>query len=179
MQQGFVRAYLDHDRPADALHWLDGHWAHLESSRLRLLAETLAKLGRASDSAAVRKELFDEVGDEALAEGALVDNADRVDGNHYGKLVPLAEALEARGLLRGATACCRALLLAILARAYVRVYGHAARYFKRLGEIAGRQPDVRPLAPHESFVAVVRTQHARKVAFWSYVAHCPKFLGRH
>jgi len=72
-------------------------------------------------------------------------------------------------MLRGATACYRALLLAILARAYARAYGHAARYFKKLGEIALRQPDLQPLATHESFEAIVRTKHARKVAFWSYV----------
>jgi len=117
----------------------------------------------------VAASLLLEVGDEAIAEAVLADNADRIDGNHYGQLVPLADALEARGLLRGASACYRALLLAILARAYVRAYGHAARYFKRSAEIASRQPDLRPLASHELFAAVVRTQHARKVAFWSYV----------
>jgi hypothetical protein len=71
--------------------------------------------------------------------------------------------------LRGATACYRALLLAILARAYARAYGHAARYFKKLTEIALQQPDLQPLATHESFEAIVRTKHARKVAFWSRV----------
>jgi hypothetical protein len=213
-RQEFARAYLDLGRAKDALPWLDGHWGHLESSRQRLLAETLAAMGRTGDSAAIRQSLFDQtvavsdyrawiellppearadaaghaagrarasadpvvaarllivVGDKRGAELALVEHADRINGNDYGQLVPLAESLDACGLLRGCTACYRALLLAILARAYARAYGHAARYFKKLGEIARRQPDMRPLASHEAFEAIVRSQHARKVAFWSYV----------
>ena len=213
-RQGFARAYLNLGRAEDALPWLDGDWGHLESSRQRLQAEALDAMGRASDSADIRRQLFDEtaavgdfrawiellppdshvtaiehaarrahasadpviaarllleVRDERGAELALIDHADTINGNNYGELVPLAEALEARELLRGATACYRALLLAILARAYARAYGHAAQYFKKLTEIALQQPDLQPLATHESFEAIVRTKHARKVAFWSYV----------
>lgn len=213
-RQGFARAYLNLGRAEDALPWLDGDWGHLESSRQRLQAEALAAMGRASDSAEIRRHLFDEtaavsdyrawtlllppdrqatavehatrrasasadpviaarllveIGDERGAELTLVDHVDRINGNEYGQLVPLAEALEARGLMRGATACYRALLLAILSRAYARAYGHAARYFKKLDEIALLQPDLQPLATHASFETIVRTKHARKVAFWSYV----------
>ena len=38
----FVRAYLDVDRPADAMAWLQEPWGHHEGSRRALLAETPA-----------------------------------------------------------------------------------------------------------------------------------------
>jgi hypothetical protein len=45
-RQSFARAYIESDRPADALKWLQDGWGHLEDSRLGLLAEALEKLGR-------------------------------------------------------------------------------------------------------------------------------------
>ena len=139
-RQGFARAYLDLGRAKDALPWLDGDWGHLESSRQRLQAETLAAMGQLSDSAKIRRQLFDqttavsdyrawiellpphshatavehaarrarasadpvvaarlllEIRDERGAELALIDHADRINGNDYGQLLPLAEGLDA------------------------------------------------------------------------------------
>ena len=59
-KEGFVRDYLKVDRPRDALAWLEGHWGRQESTRRRLLSDALAALGRAAESAEIRRELFEE-----------------------------------------------------------------------------------------------------------------------
>ena len=70
---------------------------------------------------------------------------------------------------RGETVVYRALLKGILDRAYARAYGHAARYWARLGEIAGSGVSLLPLPSHEDFEAEIRARHGRKSAFWAYV----------
>jgi len=103
------------------------------------------------------------------AEDRLLAEPGRIDGNHYGSLVPLAKALRAHECPRGETVVYRALLKGILDRAYARAYGHAARYWSRLREIADSGVGLLPLPSHEDFEAEIRARHARKVAFWAYV----------
>ncbi len=77
--------------------------------------------------------------------------------------------MRARGCLRGEAAVQCALLDAILDRGYARAYGHAARYWKRLGEIDASGLDLTPLASHEEFATGIRSRHRRKRSFWAYV----------
>ena len=58
-RQAFARAYIEADRPADALVWLQDRWGHLEDSRLGLLAEALEKLGRLEESVPIRRGMFE------------------------------------------------------------------------------------------------------------------------
>jgi hypothetical protein len=58
-RQRFAQAYLDADRPADALAWLQEPWDHLEGSREGLLAEALERLGRFDESTPIRRRLFE------------------------------------------------------------------------------------------------------------------------
>lgn len=213
-RQAFVRAYLDADRPADALAWLQDPWAHLEDSRQDLLADALERLGRFEESSPIRRRMFErtlsdfyfqrwlehlpeaarpeavaharqralrhddltaaatlllQLGDPAAAEGRLLAEPGRIDGNDYGRLVPLAKALRADACPRGETVIYRALLKGILERAHARAYGHAARYWARLGEIAGSGVSLLPLPSHEDFEAEIRARHGRKSAFWAHV----------
>ena len=110
-----------------------------------------------------------QLGDPAAAEARLLAESGRIDGNRYGSLVPLAKALRAHECPRGETVVYRALLKSILDRAYARAYGHAARYWARLGEIAGSGVSLLLLPSHEDFEAEVRARHGRKAAFWAYV----------
>lgn len=210
----FVRAYLDADRPADAMAWLEEPWGHHEGSRQGLLAQTLERLGRFDESLPLRQTIFESsiaVFDlhrwlEHLPEGArsaahtharslalnhddpvraaallleLEENDDaeavllvepaRIQGDDYGTLVPLAKTLRERKLWRAETIVYRALLTGILDRAYARAYGHAARYWARLREIADMGAGLLPLQPHADFEASIRTRHARKVSFWAHV----------
>ncbi len=213
-RQAFARAYLDADRPADALAWLQDPWGHLDGSRQDLLAEALERLGRFEESSPIRRRTFErtlsdfhfqrwlehlpepehgdavvharqlalrhddltaaatlllQLGDATAAEARLVAEPGRIDGNHYGSLVPLAKALRDHGCPRGETVVYRALLKAILDRAYARAYGHAARYWTRLKEIADSGAGLLPLQSHEAFEAEIRARHGRKSAFWAYV----------
>ena len=213
-REAFVRAYLDADRPADALTWLQGSWDRMEDSRQSLLAEALGRLGRFEESAPIRQQMFErslavfylqqwlehlpeaahadarsrarqlalahedpiaaaavllEIGDAETAEGRLLAEHARIDGDNYPQLVPLAKALRTHECWRGETAVYRALLRGVLDRANARAYGHAARYWTRLREIADSCSEVMPLQPHESFEAEIRSRHGRKVAFWAHV----------
>ncbi len=58
-RQSFAQAYLDVDRPADALRWLEEPWDSWNSSRKALLADALLKLGRTQEGAALRQEAFE------------------------------------------------------------------------------------------------------------------------
>jgi hypothetical protein len=211
-KEHLVRAYLEYDRPEGALPWLEGSWSHLESSRQRLSAEVLGRLGRNSEAAAMRQGIFEdtlavsdfhawlevlppegqgraierartlaigaadpvvvsrlllEIGDDAGAEEALTAAPRLIQGNDYGKLRPLAAAMEKRERWRGATAVYRALLVAILDRAYSPAYRHGARYWARLQVVAQKCPQLMPLESAEAFEARIRTQHARKSSFWT------------
>jgi hypothetical protein len=210
----FARAYLDADRPADALTWLQDSWGHLDDSRQDLLAEALERLGRFDESSPIRQRMFERtlsdfhfqrwlahlpeaaradavararqlalahddltaaatllvrLGDADAAEARLLAEPERIGGNDYARLVPLAKALRADGCPRGEAVVYRALLKGILDRAYARAYGHAARYWSRLREIADSGVGLLPLASHEDFEAEIRARHARKSAFWAYV----------
>jgi hypothetical protein len=213
-RQSFARAYLDADRPADALAWLQDPWGHLDDSRQDLLADALERLGRFKESSPIRQRMFErtlsdfyfqrwleqlpeaahpdavaharqlalrhdeltaaaalllQLGDAGAAEGRLLAEPGRIDGNDYGRLVPLAKALRADECPRGETVVYRALLKGILDRAYTRAYGHAAHYWSRLREIADGGVGLLPLQSHEDFEAEIRARHGRKSAFWAYV----------
>jgi hypothetical protein len=58
-RQAFVRAYLDADRPADALAWLQDAWGHLDDNRQDLLADALERLGRFEESSPIRQRMFE------------------------------------------------------------------------------------------------------------------------
>lgn len=149
-----LRAWIER-LPAEA------HAAAIEHARERARAE-------ADPLTAAR--LLVEIGDTVAAEAVLIAHVERIDGGGHVWLVPLAETLEAQGRWRGATACYRALLQAILARGHARAYSHAARYYRKLGELAGRQPDLQPLGPHAAFEATLRSKHGRKASFRSQVS---------
>jgi hypothetical protein len=59
-RQPFARAYLEADRPADALRWLQDGWGHLEDGRLGLRAEALEKLGQFEASVPIRRGMFEQ-----------------------------------------------------------------------------------------------------------------------
>ena len=105
--------------------------------------------------------------DDAAAEALLVAQHASLRGEAYYSLVPLAQTMEKKGRLLGAVVCYRALLTAILTRAYARAYGHAAEYLAALRQLDLRVDGYGALPTHETFEAALRNMHGRKVAFWS------------
>jgi hypothetical protein len=109
------------------------------------------------------------LGDDAAAEVLLLAHDGNVQGGDYDRLVPLAQALETKGRLLGTIVCYRALLVAILMRAYARAYGHAAEYLRALRGLDGRVDDYGLLTPHQAFESSIRSKHGRKVSFWNRI----------
>jgi len=75
--------------------------------------------------------------------------------------------MEKKGRQLGAVVCYRALLTAILTRAYARAYGHAAEYLAALRQLDLQVHGYGALPTHNAFEAALRDKHGRKVAFWN------------
>jgi len=217
-REAFVRAYLDAERPADALEWMQDPWAHLEGRRQDLKAEAFEQLGRFKESLPIRQRTFErtlsdfdfqrwlkhlpetshpkaiaharglalrhpdlssaatlllQLDDAEAAEARLLASPAQLDGNDYGRLATLAKAFRIHECTRGETVIYRALLNNILDRGIARAYGHAARYWTRLGEIAGSGESLLPLSSHDQLVSDIRARHARKASFWAHVNRAP------
>ena len=213
-----AEAFLKYGRPEGALAWLDGPWAHMESTRQHLRAQALVALGRTGEAAVDRRHIFEaslavwdlhawldllppheqaaaigrarelaaanahpvavallllDIGDDSAAEVALVRDIAAIQGRDYGTLVPLAEALERKGLWTGATVVYRALLAGILDRAYAPAYHHAARYWAWLAASPNYTGPKHLESPGE-FEASIRVQHKRKSSFWAHVSGARK-----
>lgn len=104
----------------DLHRWLE----HLpEASRPEAL-QRAQQLALGYDVPTTAAKLLLEIGDDEAAEAKLLAETARIHGDYYGVLAPLAQVLQAHQRLRGETAIYRALLTAIVNRAYARAYGH-------------------------------------------------------
>lgn len=149
--------------------YLDRWLQHLpEAARPEALDHARA-LAFAHPDLAAAATVLPKLDDPAAAEARLLAGPGQIDGTQYGSLVPLAKALRHHDCPRGETVIYRALLKGILDRAYARAYGHAARYWSRLQEIASGTASLLPLSPHDDFEAEIRARHGRKTAFWAHV----------
>ncbi len=103
----------------------------------------------------------------AEAEAYLVARAEDIDGDYYPGLLPLAEAMLGARRPLAASVIYRALTDSILARARSKIYGHAVRYLRKLGQFSKSVDDWRGLPDHATYLGMLRSRHARKSAFWS------------
>ena len=90
------------------------------------------------------------------------------DGNLYEILTPAAAALEAKRPL-AATLLRRAMIDFTLDHAKSTRYRHAARHLAECDSLASAIGDFGVLAPHEAYVAALRSKHGRKSGFWEHV----------
>ena len=58
-RESMAQAYLEANRPEDAMRWLQGDWGHLDDRRQRLLAQAHGQRGNAELSHQLRQELFE------------------------------------------------------------------------------------------------------------------------
>lgn len=108
-----------------------------------------------------------EVGRLDEAERYLLDRAALLDGDYYGSLVPLAEAMEACQRPLSASLMYRALLDSILRRARSTIYGHGVRYLRKLDLLATTITDWQGQPGHDAYLAAIRQAHGRKSSFWA------------
>lgn len=108
-----------------------------------------------------------EMGRMDGAEAYLLDRVDQLNGDFYGSLLPLAEAMEANSRPLPATVLYRALLASILRRAQTKTYQHGVRYLKKLDRLARSVSDWRSIKTHPAYLEMLRQVHGRKSSFWS------------
>lgn len=70
------------------------------------------------------------------AEHYLLERSEQLNGDFYGNLLPLAEAMETAARHLAATVVYRALLDSILRRGQAKTYPHGVRYLKKLDRLA-------------------------------------------
>lgn len=112
-------------------------------------------------------EFLLELGRMDDAEAYLLKQSDRLDGDEYNSLLPLAKTMESAGRLLAASIVYRSLLVSILERKFYKAYGHAARYLRKLDKLSDGINEWREFPDHESFKRESLRVHGRKTSFWS------------
>ena len=147
-----LQAFLDvigHDKRDEVV--ADEVEQILETERLRKSdAEFLIAIGKVDE-----------------AEEYLLERADQLDGNHYGSLLSLAEAMKSENRHLVTSLIFRSLLLAILERGYTKAYPHGIRYLKKLDKLSEAITDWKEFNPHDVFKKQIIEAHGRKRSFWS------------
>lgn len=137
-RQSFAQAYLDSDRPADALPWLEGTWGNMDASRQSMLADALERLGRFKDSLQIRRQMFEQSPAVFYLQKWLehLPQADRATALAHARQTALSHAdltMAATLLLAlGDAATAEALLVAEPARIDGRNYGELVPLAKAL-----------------------------------------------
>ncbi|NUJ81679.1 hypothetical protein HUN39_16930 [Methylocystis sp. FS] len=98
----------------------------------------------------------------------VLTRAEKLDGDRYEVLTPVAEALSGKHPL-AATLALRAMIEFSLDNARSSRYKHAARHFQECASLASAIADFGQFEPHESFVTRMRGKHGRKSSFWGLV----------
>ncbi len=101
------------------------------------------------------------------AEAYLLKRADQLDGNHYGNLLSLAEAMESENRFLVTSLIFRSLLISILDRGYTKAYPNGIRYLKKLDKLSVVITDWKDFNSHEAFKEQILEAHGRKRSFWS------------
>lgn len=112
-------------------------------------------------------EFLIAIGKMDEAEAYLLQRADQLDGNHYGSLLSLAEAMESEGRHLVVSLIYRSLLTSVLERGYTKAYPHGVRYLKKLDKLAVIISDWKDFNNHEAFKGRIHRNHGRKHSFWS------------
>jgi hypothetical protein len=149
--------------------YLDLWLQHLPEAARPQARDHARELALAHPNLAAAAAVLLKLDDPAAAEARLLAEPGQIDGTQYDSLIPLAKALRNHDCPRGETVIYRALINGILERAYTHAYGHAARYWSRLQQIANVTTGLLPLSSHDEFEAEIRTRHGRKPAFWAHV----------
>lgn len=101
------------------------------------------------------------------AEHYLLERSEQLNGDYYGNLLPLAEAMETGARHVAATVVYRALLDSILRRGQTKTYPHGVRYLKKLDQLGKFISAWRDQGAHDVYLQQLRQNHGRKSSFWS------------
>lgn len=101
------------------------------------------------------------------AEIYLLDRADRIDGDYYDWLLPVADAMAVTAHPLAASVVYRALIESILEKARSKIYHYAVRYLKRLDLLSPQVSDWKSIPDHAAYLEHLQAKHGRKTSFWS------------
>lgn len=141
---------------------------YLEPSERKSIVEKL--VARYMEDPELRLSFLEFVLEEfevEIAETYLLDRSDQINGNQYYTLGPLAKLFVEKKCPLAATSIFRALADSILQRADSKNYKIAVSYIKRVGQLASEIRDWKNQIDHDAYLQSLRTNHARKSAFWS------------
>lgn len=100
------------------------------------------------------------------SEAYVLNRRDKLNGEFYASLLPIAESFESSGRWVAATVIYRALLDSILRRAVSKYYHHGVRYLKKLDALDKKIADWQCVSPHTDYGSQLKETHARKSSFW-------------
>jgi len=154
-----------------ACHSTDTLQALLEvigrDKRDEVVADEVAQILKTDSLQGSDAEFLIAIGKIDEAEVYLLERADHLDGNHYGSLLALAEAMEAENRHLVTSLIYRSLLVSILERGYTKAYPHGVRYLKKLDKLSAFVTDWKNFNHHEAFKEQIIQAHGRKRSFWS------------
>ena len=101
------------------------------------------------------------------AEEYILKHADQLNGDNYGSLPPLAEAMESENRDLAASMLYRSLLISILRRGYTKAYSHGVRYLEKLDKLSTDISNWKGFDSHDVFKGQIYQAHGRKRSFWS------------
>lgn len=105
--------------------------------------------------------------DVEIAESYLLKRSDQIDGERYYNLARLAKLFAEKNSPLSATLVFRALADSILQRGISKNYKIAVGYINRAAKLAIKISDWQNHLDHTAYLETLRTNHARKSAFWS------------
>jgi len=135
--------------------------------RADLLAGEIGAILEATKFSPVDATFLVEIERLEAAETYVLRHADQLNGDYYGGLLPLAEAMQKNGCLLCASVIYRALLDSILRRAQTKTYPHGVRYLRKLDLLAHSVSDWCNVESHDVYMRELKLNHGRKSSFWS------------
>ncbi len=154
-----------------AYHCIDTLQALLDvighEKRNEVVIDEVAQILKADRLLESDAEFLISIGKIDEAEQYLLGLADQLNGDHYGSLLSLAEAMETESRNLAASLMYRGLLVSILERGYTKAYPHGIHYLKKLDRLSPTVSDWKEFNQHEAFKGQVYQNHGRKHSFWS------------
>lgn len=155
-------------RRSRCMETLNGLLAHIgEDKRAEVVYKEVDLIMASKEFNITDAQFLIDVGEGQCAEDYAIARREKLDGEQYYHLPPLAEHFEANGSFLAAVVIYRTLLEANLAKALSKYYSHGVRYLLRLDALADHIADWRGIKPHAGYVQKIRQQHGRKPAFWA------------
>lgn len=157
-----LRLFKGNGSANDAMKYLEG----ISDDKKHAETEKLHQIIRAGDFQVLTKAMyFARMGELIYAAEVLEQNPNDVDGELYWMVLDVVKLLGDTFPL-ALTVLYRANLDSILDRGVSKIYRHAARYVRKLEELADQISYWKTVQPHNTYWLKIQEKHKRKSSFW-------------